>query len=100
MAAENGFKQVENRLVSSGQVLLAVECEIICSVKSVFQAVQLLLYVCYVFISYPKLLGGLFVFFKCYVLFIYVVFHNTEMVGIKIAVKVNNSYHDGVIRII
>ena len=46
-------------------MLLAVEREIVCSVDSVFQAVQLLLSAYYVFnISYPKLLGGFFVFLK------------------------------------
>ena len=52
----------------SVNMFLVIEREIVCSVKSVFQAVQLLLSAYYVFnISYPKLLGGFFVFLKCYV---------------------------------
>ena len=52
----------------SMNMFLVVEREIVCSIKSVFQAVQLLLSAYYVFnISYPKLLGGFFVFLKCYV---------------------------------
>ena len=52
----------------SVDMFLVVEREIVCSIKSVFQAVQLLLSAYYVFnISYPKLLGGFFVFLKCYV---------------------------------
>ena len=44
--------------------MFLVECEIVCRVKSVFQAVQLLLSAHYVFnISYHKLLDGLFVCF-------------------------------------
>ena len=49
-------------------MFLVVEREIVCSVKSVFQAVKVLLASYYVFnIAYPNLLGGLFVFLLYYV---------------------------------
>ena len=52
----------------SMNMFLVVEREIVCNIKSVFQAVQLLLAAYYVFnIRYPNLLGGFFVFLKCYV---------------------------------
>lgn len=52
----------------SRDMFLVIEREIICKIKTVFQAVQMLLSSFYVFnICYPNLLGSLFVFFKYYV---------------------------------
>ena len=49
-------------------MFLVVEREVVCNVSSVFQAVKVLLASYFVFnISYPNLLGGLFVFLMFYV---------------------------------
>ena len=49
-------------------MFLVIERKVVCNVRSVFQAVKVLLATYFVFnISYPNLLGGLFVFLMFYV---------------------------------
>lgn len=49
-------------------MFLVIERKVVCKVRSVFQAVKVLLASHFVFnISYPYLLGGLLVFFMFYV---------------------------------
>ena len=48
-------------------MFLVIEREVVCQTKSVFNSIQVLLASYFVFnIVYPKLLGGLFLFFKRY----------------------------------